>query len=436
MSFAEKQDGKKIVIALDGPAGVGKSSVGKELALKYGLDFLSTGEMYRCLGWKALIKGISLDDKEAITQTAKDIKWSFKRLPDGELKAIVDGVLLGDEMLKEEVGSAASKTSAVGPARAVITKEQQELACKGGIVLEGRDIGTVVCPQTPYKFYLTASAHARAKRRVLQLREKGQPANYEDILASIKARDERDSSRAAAPLKAAPDAVVIDTSFLTLRQVVEEVSKQMHTAAPVFRGLPLYLANLIKFISRMYFKLFYKIEVKGLENIPLKGKLIIAANHISNFDPPFAGCFIGQIRDSIYVVKKEIMAVPVVGWIFKRLSYISMDRHKKGGDLSSIKACLKVIEKGHSLFIFPEGTRSKTGKMGKAKAGVGFLAYHSGVDILPVKVSNTDKLPFTRAVLKVTYGKPFKIKAEETKDVKEQFQDFADKIMQEISKLD
>lgn len=218
-------DAKKalMTIAIDGTAGVGKSSVGKAVALKYGLSFLSTGQMYRCLGWKVLTSGIDMNDAEAVTRAAKSIVWGFERQPDSSLKVLIDGQYLGDKLQLEEVGRAASKTSAVPQARAVIMQKQIDLGKKGGIVMEGRDIGTVICPDAPVKIYLTAAPEARAARRVKQLEEQGEKADYESILASIISRDERDTNRAVSPLKPAEDAVIIDTSALNLEQVIDKV---------------------------------------------------------------------------------------------------------------------------------------------------------------------------------------------------------------------
>lgn len=195
------------------------------------------------------------------------------------------------------------------------------------------------------------------------------------------------------------------------------------------------LLNLITFSFRAFFTLFYKVEVKGLENIPQQGSLIMACNHCSNFDPPLAGGYAGLKRDSVYFIKKELMSVPVLNLLFKKFNFIPVDRHRPGGDLSALKAALKVVKSGQSLFIFPEGTRSKTGLPTRPKPGIGFMVYHSGAPVLPVKVVNTFKLPYVRKV-GVIFGKPFMIQKDESRDVKEQFQEFADKIMDEINKLD
>ena len=222
---------KKLLIAIDGPAGVGKTSVGKALASHYGLGFLSTGIMYRCLGWKVLNGKVNLQDEEAVYNAAKSIIWGFEKESDSNLKVLVDGQFLGDTLLSEEVARAASITSALPKARAVITEKQKEMAAEGGLVMEGRDIGTVIAPNAKLKFYLIASAEARANRRVLQLKEKGQEANYDDILKSIISRDERDSSRKTAPLKPAEDAVIIDTSNLSLEEVINKVLEISHKNA-------------------------------------------------------------------------------------------------------------------------------------------------------------------------------------------------------------
>lgn len=218
-------DIQKLVIAIDGPAGVGKTSVGLAVAQKYGLSFLGTGEMYRCLAWKAFKDGVNLADEEAVFNVAAAIEWGFKRQKDGRLEILVNGFAPGAELMQDDVAQAASKTSALPKARAVITKKQIEMGQEGGLVMEGRDIGTVICPQAPVKIYLTAAPQVRAKRRVLQLEAAGKPADYEAILASVIERDERDSNRPIAPLKPAPDALVIDTSYMDIQTEINKIFK-------------------------------------------------------------------------------------------------------------------------------------------------------------------------------------------------------------------
>ena len=210
------------LIAIDGPAGVGKSSVGKALAQAFNINFFSTGEMYRLFAWKILEQKIDPQEEPAVLALAKKIHWEYKA-QNNILRAYIDGLSPLDKIHNEEVGRAASKVSAIASARALIMDEQKKLARAGNIVLEGRDIGTQIAPFAKIKIYLTASAKARAQRRVKQLQEAGQNPVYEDILASIISRDERDSSRKISPLKPAEDAFIIDTSELTLQEVINKV---------------------------------------------------------------------------------------------------------------------------------------------------------------------------------------------------------------------
>ena len=216
-----------MLIAIDGTAGTGKSSVGKAVAAKLGYGFLSTGEMYRALAYKVFEKKINPEDHDDVLSAARSLRFTFARQPDASLKMFVDGEFLGDKLHLEEVGSVASRVSTNGEARRVLTEKMRDVGMDGGIVMEGRDVGTVVFPDAEMKFYLDASEEERAKRRVKQLQEAGKQADYEQILAMIKERDYRDSHRAASPLKPADDAVIIDTSALDMQQVIGAILEKV-----------------------------------------------------------------------------------------------------------------------------------------------------------------------------------------------------------------
>lgn len=215
------------LIAIDGTAGTGKSSVGCAVAAHLGYGFLSTGEMYRALAYKVFAKKINPEDHDAVLEAARQLRFTFMRQPDAKLKMFVDGEYLGDKLHLEEVGSVASRVSTNGEARRVLTDKMRDVGEDGGIVMEGRDVGTVVFPDAEIKFYLDASAEERAKRRVNQLKDAGQKADYNQILKMIQERDYRDSHRAVSPLKPAEDAVVIDTSSLTMQQVIDAVLEKI-----------------------------------------------------------------------------------------------------------------------------------------------------------------------------------------------------------------
>ncbi len=216
-----------LVIAIDGTAGTGKSSVGKLVAQKLGYGFLSTGELYRALAYKVFESHIAAEDAEAVLALAKRLVFTFVRQPDAVLKMHVDGEYLGAKLHLEETGNVASKVSTHKEARAVLTEKMRQAGEAGGIIMEGRDIGTVVFPDAEVKFYLSATAEERAKRRVRQLQEAGQQPDYQHILELIEERDYRDSHRAASPLKPATDAIIIDTSTMNLDQVVQTVLEKI-----------------------------------------------------------------------------------------------------------------------------------------------------------------------------------------------------------------
>ena len=221
-----------LVISIDGTAGTGKSTVGKAVAQKLGYGFLSTGELYRALAYKVYEAQLPPEDGAAVLALAQRLQFTFVRQPDAVLKMHVDGEYLGAKLHLEEVGNVASKVSTHKEARAVLTEKMREAGQDGGIIMEGRDIGTVVFPDAEVKFYLSATAQERAKRRVKQLKEAGENPDYEKILALIEERDYRDSHRAASPLKPAEGAVIIDTSTMTQDEVVQTVLEKIsHYAA-------------------------------------------------------------------------------------------------------------------------------------------------------------------------------------------------------------
>ena len=221
-----------LVISIDGTAGTGKSTVGKAVAQKLGYGFLSTGELYRALAYKVYEAKLLPEDGAAVLALAKRLEFTFVRQPDAVLKMYVDGEFLGGKLHLEEVGNVASKVSTHKEARAVLTEKMRQAGQDGGIIMEGRDIGTVVFPDAEVKFYLSATAQERAKRRVKQLKEAGENPDYDKILTLIEERDYRDSHRAASPLRPAEGAYSIDTSAMTQDEVIQTVLEKIsHYAA-------------------------------------------------------------------------------------------------------------------------------------------------------------------------------------------------------------
>ncbi|MCX5784100.1 MAG: (d)CMP kinase [Elusimicrobia bacterium] len=219
-----------IIVAIDGPAGVGKSTVGRMVAerLKYG--FLSTGKMYRALAWKALQAGLDLADEDALMDLAGKLKWGFARGTGSELLVSIDGRALTREITTESVGKATSALALLGRVRGFMRDMQRGAGAEGGLVMEGRDIGTNVFPDAELKIYLDASPEARAERRFRQLSEQGLRAEYAQILDFIIKRDAQDSQRKNNPLKKAEDGFYLDSTRITRAQAVEEIVKLCRSA--------------------------------------------------------------------------------------------------------------------------------------------------------------------------------------------------------------
>ena len=192
--------------------------------------------------------------------------------------------------------------------------------------------------------------------------------------------------------------------------------------------------NLVKFIARVYFRVCYNFKVEGLENIPKTGALLIAGNHLSNADPPAIGCMAGLVRDSRFVAKKELFAVPGLGWFFRHCHYIPVDRARQIGDFGALKEVVSALENNESVVMFPEGTRSKTGKPQKPKSGIGFLVYKTGAPVLPVKIEGTFGWPWVRKI-RVKFGTVMHLTKDETLEPKMQYKRFANEIMDAINSI-
>lgn len=213
---------KHFNIAIDGPAGAGKSTIARRAAGQLGFVYVDTGAMYRAMALYFLRKGINPADEEAVSRTCSEAEVSI-RYQDGAQQVLLNGEDVSGQIRTEEVGKTASVVSAYMPVREKLTELQKELAARENVIMDGRDIGTCVLPQAPAKIYLTASVEVRALRRFRELTEKGEACDLEEIKKDIADRDWKDMHREHAPLKQAEDAVVVDSSQMTIDQVVEAI---------------------------------------------------------------------------------------------------------------------------------------------------------------------------------------------------------------------
>lgn len=212
-----------MIVAIDGPAGAGKSTIAQRVARALDFQLIDTGAIYRTLAWRAIQQGCDLTNPAQLADLASALHFDFRRDAAGQNTLVCDGQLMGDEIRTPHVSLASSQISSFPAVRQALLQIQRDLGERASSVLEGRDIGTVVFPHAEAKIFLTASDEIRAQRRLQQMQARGEEADFQVVLAEIVARDRRDTERDVAPLRQAPDAVAVDTSQLTIDQVVAEI---------------------------------------------------------------------------------------------------------------------------------------------------------------------------------------------------------------------
>ncbi|MBQ5390332.1 MAG: (d)CMP kinase, partial [Clostridia bacterium] len=319
-----------IGIAIDGPSGAGKSTIARALAKEFGYIYVDTGAIYRTVGLYMYRIGVSTEDKEGIEKNLPDVQFELK-YEDGEQRMYLCGEDVSDKIRTPIIAKYASVVSAVPLVRAFLLETQKKLARENNVIMDGRDIGTVILPDAQVKIFLTASAESRADRRVKQLAEKGEIVGYAETLAAIRERDARDSGRDVAPLKPAEDAVTLDTSEMTLEESIAAAKKIVEARLAVrtptakkkdknhkglYRFLKAILAPIIRFCMR--------IRTYGAEHEQANGPLIVCANHTAMLDVlSLAVSFKRQLR---FLGKKELFKIPVLSQLISALGAYSVDR--------------------------------------------------------------------------------------------------------------
>ncbi len=215
------------VVAIDGPAGSGKSTVAKLLAARLDFAYLDTGAMYRSITLKAVRQGLNLEDEEVLAEMARNTRIDLQGNPQRGLKVFLDGEDVSEEIRTLEVTNQTFYIARAPKVRAVMVDLQRKIGASADVVIEGRDIGTVVFPGARFKFYLDASVQERAGRRFSEFQEKGKDVTLEQVMDDVRRRDEADFTRAVGPLKKAEDAVVIDSTCMSVGEVVETMARHV-----------------------------------------------------------------------------------------------------------------------------------------------------------------------------------------------------------------
>ena len=272
---------KTISIAIDGPSGAGKSTLAKSVSKTLGYLYVDTGAIYRTIGYAAFSKGVDPKDGEAAAALLPELEIGLHYGEDGLQHMTLNGADVTDQIRLPEISLYASAVSAHPAVRAHLLEMQRKLARENNVVMDGRDIGTVVLPDATVKIFLTASVEERAMRRFRELEQRGTPESYEKVLEEMRQRDYNDSHRAAAPLRQAEDAVLLDTTELDFQQSEEailpdhpredEPMNETRTTQPFGPFFPL-IFTVAKWICR----LLHPVTVQGLENLPRHGALLVA----------------------------------------------------------------------------------------------------------------------------------------------------------------
>lgn len=214
-----------ISVAIDGPSGAGKSTIARAAAAKFGFIYVDTGAIYRTIGLATKLRGVDAGDSAAVIALLPKLVIELSYNEAGEQEMLLDGADVSRDIRLPEVSMLASKVSAIPEVRAFLVEMQRDMARRHDVIMDGRDIGTVILPDADLKIFLTADIHARAHRRYAELAAKGSSDSFDEVLADMIKRDEQDTERAAAPLKAAEDSVLLDTSELSLEESIDAVCR-------------------------------------------------------------------------------------------------------------------------------------------------------------------------------------------------------------------
>lgn len=401
------------VIAIDGPAGSGKSTTAKALAKRFGLLYIDTGAMYRAVTLAAITEGVDPADVASLAKMASEADLELK-VGDGECGVFWDGRDVSQAIRTPEVDATVSLVASHPGVREIMVRHQQKLGRRGGVVMEGRDIGSVVFPLATSKIFLHASLEARVERRFLQNQVRGHEVSREDLTIDLAERDRKDSERSTSPLTISPDAHVIDSSTWSLQEQNDACALACLVNPYLDTQLdfdPVAARNGLNAKYRFFYGIFnfftrlFGLKEYGNNDGPVPKGVILASNHISLWDPPLVGGTFRR-RPIHTLAKEELFKFWPVSAILRSADGIPIRR--KGYDTKAFSAATEALDAGHNLLIFPEGTRQPIGVPGVVRSGLGILVQATRAPLLPLFIRGSYGKRFLgnskKSPLEVSYG--------------------------------
>lgn len=400
---------KTFCVAIDGPSSSGKSTVAKGVAKELGFFHIDSGAIYRSLAWWM----------ERQTEAFSNLDCFDYHIVEREGKFFhfVSDIDVTVEIRAPYISQRSSEIAMYSQVRKRVNELQREIAVGRSVVIEGRDIGSVVFPKAQIKIFLTADIDERARRRFEELKQKGSLSTLEEVKAELLERDERDRTREDAPLIQSKDAIAIDTTNMTVGEVIEKIV----TLAKIKRAAKFWkllvgeersgahtLYKIMVFVSYLIYRTLYHFEIVGLENYP-EGAAIIAPNHSSFLDPPAMG--IACPHEVHCLAKAYLFRNRIMGWALPKINTHPV--MGDGSDLGVLKKIAEFLHQGKQVIIFPEGSRSEDNQVAPLKRGIALLASMGKCKVVPVKITGAyeawprwKKFPKLWGKIRVTFGKP------------------------------
>ena len=398
------------IVAIDGPAGSGKGTITKKIAEKMNLDYIDTGAMYRSVALEVLNKNINIEDDKQTKELLETISIELKK-ENGKQIVLLNGEDVSDKIRSNEVTSIVSNVSAIKEIREKLVEMQRKMGAKQDVIMEGRDITTVVFPRADVKIYLDADIEERAQRRYKQNQEKGIECTYEQVLEEMKRRDENDKTNEYGALKIATDAIVIDATHMSINEVVAKIKKiikekkkenkiqeRIHIERPETSRKKI-IRFIVKSFVRFLYKVVFRVKKIGAKDVNEDESYIICANHLNYLDA--AAVVVFNRKNIRFICKDTIFRNRFLNWILHLVNAIPIDRDNQ--DIEAMKRSIKALKNKELLGIFPEGTRKGMARNLKAKNGAAFMALRTKTKVIPLGIQGSFK-PFTKVYL--NYGKP------------------------------